>query len=49
MPARRRPLHSPDLPRIRSYPDGYQVDALGTFPHGCPLPHGSAVPDAAST
>ena len=38
LPARQRPLHTADLPRIRSYPDGYQVDRLGTFPHGCPVP-----------
>jgi len=36
LPARRRPRHSPDMPTIRSYPDGYDVDALGTFPRGCP-------------
>ncbi len=44
LPARRRPLHSADLPRIRSYPEGYQVDALGTFPRGCPVPRGSGAP-----
>jgi hypothetical protein len=38
LPARRRPRHSPDMPTIRSYPDGYDVDALGTFPRGCPVP-----------
>jgi hypothetical protein len=49
MPARRRPLHSPDLPRIRSYPAGYHVDALGTFPRGCPVPQpfGAVDPDTA--
>ena len=36
LPARRRPRHSPDMPTIRSYPDGYDVDELGTFPRGCP-------------
>jgi hypothetical protein len=36
LPARRRPRHSPDMPTVRSYPDGYDVDALGTFPRGCP-------------
>jgi ER-bound oxygenase mpaB/B'/Rubber oxygenase, catalytic domain len=44
LPARRRPLHSADLRRIRSYPDGYQVDALGTFPRGCPVPHETDAP-----
>jgi ER-bound oxygenase mpaB/B'/Rubber oxygenase, catalytic domain len=37
LPARRRPLHVGDMPRIRSYPAGYDVDALGTFPRGCPV------------
>jgi len=37
LPARRRPLHARDLPRVRSYPHGYDVDALGTFPRGCPV------------
>jgi len=37
MPARRTPLHSPDVPRIRSYPDGYEIERLGTFPRGCPV------------
>ena len=40
LPARRRPLHARDLPRIRSYPDGFDVEALGTFPRGgCPVQH----------
>ena len=38
LPARRTPVHARDLPRIRSYPGGYDVDALGTFPRGCPVP-----------
>jgi hypothetical protein len=41
LPARRRPVHARDLRRIRSYPDGYDVDALGTFPRGCPVRHGA--------
>jgi hypothetical protein len=36
LPARRAPVHARDLRRIRSYPDGYDVDQLGTFPRGCP-------------
>jgi len=24
---------------MRSYPDGYDVDRLGTFPRGCPVAH----------
>lgn len=38
-PARRRPRLSADLPWIRSYPDGYRIEELGTFPPGCPVQH----------
>ena len=38
LPARRRPLRVEDLRWIRSYPDGYDVEELGTFPPGCPVP-----------
>jgi hypothetical protein len=38
-PARRRPKLSADLPWIRSYPDGYRIEELGTFPPGCPVQH----------
>ncbi len=31
-----------DLRWIRTYPDGYDVEQLGTFPRGCPVPHGDA-------
>jgi hypothetical protein len=34
LPARRTPLHARDMPRFGSYPLGYDVDALGTFPNG---------------
>jgi hypothetical protein len=43
LPARRTALHSPDIPRIKSYPHGYDIEALGTFPRGCPGPHRSGV------
>jgi hypothetical protein len=39
LPARRTPVHFADSRRMRSYPDGYDVDRLGTFPRGCPVPH----------
>ena len=38
LPARRRPVRVEDLRRIRSYPDGYDIEELGTFPGGCPAP-----------
>ncbi|GAA1511171.1 oxygenase MpaB family protein [Nocardioides humi] len=53
-PSNRRPTFTADLPRIKSYPDGYRLDALGTFPvpgvGGCPVRHEAApVPDTART
>ncbi len=39
-PPRTIPKHARDLPNIRSYPNGYQVDQLGTFPKTCPVIHG---------
>src|SRR5206468_1681667 len=35
-PPRRRPLYPRDLPQIRSYPHGYRVEDLGTFPDRAP-------------
>lgn len=32
VPARMEPVHFADLPQVRSYPDGYEIAALGTFP-----------------
>ena len=32
LPPRRAPLHARELSRVRSYPDGYDVAELGTFP-----------------
>jgi hypothetical protein len=45
-PARREPKQIEDISWIRSYPDGYDVEQLGTFPvpglRGCPVPHGAS-------
>ena len=46
-PARRRPKTVADLPWIRSYPDGFRIEDLGTFPGPaspgvCPVPHAPA-------
>lgn len=41
-PSRRRPTYASDLARIKSYPNGYELSELGTFPAagaGCPVPH----------
>jgi hypothetical protein len=40
---RRDPFHARQLTTIRSYPDGYDLGALGTFPTGCPVPHAGRV------
>jgi hypothetical protein len=39
-PPRAEPFFARQLPQVRSYPGGYDVAALGTFPPGCPVPHG---------
>jgi ER-bound oxygenase mpaB/B'/Rubber oxygenase, catalytic domain len=42
-PARRSPKRIEDISWIRSYPDGYRIEELGTFPvpgvAGCPVRH----------
>ncbi|SEJ14474.1 oxygenase MpaB family protein [Demequina mangrovi] len=42
LPANSKPTAVADLPWIRSYPEGYRVEDLGTFPGGCPVPHEGA-------
>lgn len=27
------------MSRIRSYPNGFEIKAMGTFTPGCPVPH----------
>jgi hypothetical protein len=38
LPARTQPYFARQLPQVRSYPDGFEVGRLGTFPPGCPAP-----------
>lgn len=38
-PPRLVPHRFRDLPQFRSYPGGWDVEQLGTFPPGCPVPH----------
>ena len=40
MPPREEPSWARDNPNIVSYPDGYSPSRIGTFPKGCPVPHG---------
>jgi hypothetical protein len=37
------------MPQVRSYPDGYEVARLGTFPPGCPVPEPGEVAVTAAT
>ncbi len=37
LPARRRPRYVTDLGRIRSHPDGFRLEDLGTTVPGCPV------------
>ncbi|WP_214369386.1 oxygenase MpaB family protein [Pseudonocardia sp. H11422] len=53
MKPRPEPKMVRDMPTVRSYPDGFEVSRLGTFPTGCPVPHvgarsGGAQPEAAA-
>jgi hypothetical protein len=48
LPARTEPYFARQLPQVRSYPDGYSVAELGTFPPGCPVPSPRAAEQAGS-
>lgn len=39
MAPRTEPFFARESANIRSYPDGYDVEVLGTFTPGCPVPH----------
>ena len=39
LPSRRKPQYVHDMPRIRSYPNGFQIDKMGTFAKGCSVQH----------
>ena len=39
MKPREEPLWADMNPNIRSYPEGYDVNRIGTFPAGCPVAH----------
>ncbi|WP_306365935.1 oxygenase MpaB family protein [Nocardiopsis sp. CC223A] len=40
MPPRTESRWARQSPNIRSYPGGYDPSRIGTFPKGCPVPHG---------
>lgn len=46
LPSRRTPLHVHDMPRIKSYPNGFDIPKMGTFTPGCPVRHTAAADSA---
>ncbi|OUC81104.1 oxygenase MpaB family protein [Gordonia lacunae] len=44
LPARRTPQYVSEMQRIRSYPNGFDIEKLGTFAGGCPVRHLPAEP-----
>lgn len=52
-PSKRKPVFVIDMPRIKSYPEGYEISELGTFPvpgmGGCPVRSGANASDDHST
>ncbi|MDE3721555.1 oxygenase MpaB family protein [Nocardiopsis sp. N85] len=49
MPPRVEPRWARQSPNIRSYPEGYDPSRIGTFPQGCPVPHGMATVEVPAT
>ncbi|MFI6577161.1 oxygenase MpaB family protein [Nocardiopsis sp. NPDC050513] len=49
MPPREEPRLARQSPNIRSYPDGYDPNRIGTFPQGCPVPHDLATVEVPGT
>jgi hypothetical protein len=45
-PSNRRPTYSEDSPRVRGYPDGYELASLGTF---APFASGGGCPGSAAS
>lgn len=46
---RTEPLFGRQTKQVRSYPDGFRVDDLGTFAPGCPVSHDAGTPRAANS
>ncbi len=45
LPARRTPQYVSEMQRIRSYPNGFDIEKLGTFAGGCPVRHLAPEPE----
>lgn len=49
LPSRIKEKRVQDMPRIQSYPDGFTIEQMGTFPQGCPISHGRGTEAKAET
>ncbi|MFC7327606.1 oxygenase MpaB family protein [Marinactinospora rubrisoli] len=49
LPPRDKPQWARMSPNIKSYPDGFDPNRIGTFPKGCPVPHDLATVEVAET
>ncbi|WP_193517710.1 oxygenase MpaB family protein [Nocardiopsis kunsanensis] len=49
MKPREEPRWARMSPNVRSYPDGYDPSRIGTFPQGCPVPHGMRTQEIGAT
>ena len=49
MPPRKEPRWARMSPNVRMYPDGYDPSRIGTFPQGCPVPHGMRTQEIGAT
>ncbi|WAE72606.1 oxygenase MpaB family protein [Streptomonospora nanhaiensis] len=49
MPPREKPRWARESANVRSYPEGYEPSRIGTFPQGCPVPHGMLTREVAPT
>ncbi|MFW6641671.1 oxygenase MpaB family protein [Nocardiopsis algeriensis] len=49
MRPRKEPRWARQSPNVRSYPEGYDPARIGTFPQGCPVPHGMATVEVPAT
>ena len=49
MPPRKEPRWARMSPNVKMYPDGYDPSRIGTFPQGCPVPHGMRTQELGTT
>ena len=49
MPPRKEPRWARMSPNVKNYSDGYDPSRIGTFPQGCPVPHGMRTQEISAT